>query len=238
MKQKLTLAAALLLTAFFIRAQDYKNLVIYPARPQPGDVIKFEYSTSGTTLGNEKDFDAVAYIYDGQVRAQEIQLVSDGNKWNGEISTNDSTKVVFISFKKDKTIDNNKEQGYSVLLYKNGEPVKGAYAAMADVNSGFGAYLMQLKIDPAQNLELYDKEFSRDPGFKTKVIVSYAALLVRADKATAKEKIKPFIDELNVKKNKTESDYQNIMWTYQRLGDKEAGDKIKTEILKRFPKGS
>jgi hypothetical protein len=237
MKQKLMLAAMLLLAAFFTCAQEYKNLAFSPSKPSPGDVIKFEYSTPGTTLGGTNDFEAIAYINDGQVRAQEIQLTADGDKWKGAIPTNDSTKVVFIVFKKDKLIDNNREQGYSLMLYKNGEPVKGAYGAMADVNTGIGSYLMQLKADPLKNLEWYDKEFSRNPGYKSVALGSYAGLLLKADKATAKEKIKPFIDELNAKKNKTESDYQTMIWTSQRLGDKEAVEEFKAETLKKFPKG-
>lgn len=238
MKQKLTLAASLLLAFFFTCAQEYKNLVFSPSKPKPGETIKFEYSTSGTMLGGVKDFEAIAYITDGQLRAQEIKLNSDGDKWHGEISTNDSTKLVFIAFKKEKLIDNNKEQGYFLMLYENGKPVPGAYAAIADVNTGFGSFLMQLKTDPLQNLEWYHKEFSRNPGFKTKAMVSYASLLVRADKATAKNKIKPLLDELRSKKNKTETDYQTIMWVYQRVGDKEAADKLKAEIVKKFPKGA
>jgi thiol-disulfide isomerase/thioredoxin len=238
MRQKFAFAAIFLLTAFFSYAQEYKNLSFSPARPKPGDVIKFEYSTTGTVLGGTKDFEAIAYINDGQVTAQEIKLNADGDKWKGEISTNDSTKVVFIAFKQDKLIDNNKEQGYSLMLYKNGEPVKGAYAAMADVNTGFGSYLMQLKSDPSQNLEWYAKEFKRDPAYKSKALVSYANLLVRADKATAKEKIKPFISELNAKKNKTEADYQNIMWAWQRVGDKESAEKLKKDIAQKFPHGA
>ncbi len=239
MRQKLTLTALLLFAAFSIYAQQVvKNLSFSPEKPKPGDVIKFEYSTSGTTLGETKDFDAVGYIYDGQLRAQELKLNTNGNKWNGEIRTNDSTKVIFIVFKKDKLVDNNKEQGYSRLLYKDGEPVKGAYAAKAEVNSGIGSYLMQLKTDPSKNLELYDEEFSRNPGLKSKGLASYAGLLVQADKETAKEKIKPIIDELMSEKNKTENDYQNIMGAYQRVGNKEEAEKLKAEIVKKFPHGT
>jgi thiol-disulfide isomerase/thioredoxin len=46
------------------------------------------------------------------------------------------------------------------------------------------------------------------------------------------------IDELMAKNDKTESDYQNIMYTYQRLGDKEATDKLKADIIAKFPRGS
>lgn len=237
MKQKLILAALLVSASVFTYGQEFKNLVFSSAKPKPGETIKFEYSASGTTLGAEKDFEAIAYVYDGELRAQEILLVSSGDKWNGKISTNDSTKIVFVVFKKDKLIDNNKEQGYSIMLYDKGEPVKGAYAAKADVRSSWGPFIMQLKTNPADNIALYDKEISRDPSSKSKLLLSYATLLVQADKATAKDKIKPMLEEVKAKKDKTESDYRMIMWVYNRLGDKETGEKMKQDIIKMYPNG-
>ncbi len=145
MKARFVLVVVLLSTTFFSFSQQNSNLVFSPAQPKPGDKIHFEYSTKGTVLGNENFFDAIAYISDGSVRAQEAWLKADGDKWSGDIMTNDSTKAVFIVFKKDELIDNNKEQGYSLMLYANGEPVKGAYIAVADFNNTYGSFLMQLK---------------------------------------------------------------------------------------------
>src|SRR5574338_1603627 len=151
MKARLSLVAVLISATLFSFSQQDSNLSFYPAQPKPGDKIHFEYSTKGTVLGNETSFDAIAYISDGQVRAQEISLTANGDKWAGDIATNDTTKAVFIVFKKDELIDNNKEQGYSLMLYSNGEPVKGAYIAVADFNNGYGSFLMQLKNDPSQS---------------------------------------------------------------------------------------
>lgn len=240
MKMKSFLVAAFLLATIFSFGQEYTNLIRTESSnlPHPGNSIGFEYSPKGTVLGDEKDFEATAYIYDGEFRAQEVKLRMVGDKWSGEITTNDSTKVVFIVFKKDELIDNNKEKGYSFILYQGEDPAKGAFAAMADFNTGLGSYFMQLKPDPAENLELFDKEFQYHPDLKSKYIVSYANLLTKIDKATAKEKIKPFIDELMANKKKKESDYQTIMYTYQRIGDKETTDKLKAEIIKKFPNGA
>jgi thiol-disulfide isomerase/thioredoxin len=237
MKRKLSMAAIVVLVSAVCFAQENKNLSFSSENPKPGDKIKFEYSTKGTPLGGVSDFNAIAYINDGQVRAEEVKLQANGDKWDGEIITNDSTKVAFIVFKKDELIDNNKEQGYSIMMYENGEPVKGAYAATAEVNNGIGSYLMGLKTDPQKNVELYDKEFSKHPDLKSESIASYASLLMKADKTTAKEKMQPFINELMNKPNKKEKDYQNIMFVYQRLADKEAADKLKKEIEQKFPHG-
>ena len=38
------------------------------------------------------------------------------------------------------------------MIFRNGEPVKGALAAKADVNSGIGSYILQLKTEISDNL--------------------------------------------------------------------------------------
>lgn len=238
MKVRVLLAGLLLAVTSVSFSQQYDNLSFSPAQPKPGEKIHFEYSNKGTVLGNEDNFEAIAYISDGQVRAQEVKLTDEGNKWSGDISTNDTTKAVFIVFKKDDLIDNNKDGGYFLMLYTNGEPVKGAYAATADFDNSYGLYLLQLKSDPQMYLDLYNKEFSLHPDLKSKYLSSYASLLVKIDKTSAKDKMKPLIDEMSAKKNKSETDYQNIMYAEQRVGDKTAADDLKKEIKTKFPKGN
>jgi len=238
MKARLSLLIVLMTATVFSYGQQYSNLSFSPAQPKPGDKIHFEYSTEGTVLGGEASFDAIAYLSDGEVRAQELKLEGSGTKWSGDIETNDSTKAVFLVFKKDETIDNNKDRGYYLLMYSDGEPVKGAYIAVAEFNSGYGSFLANIKSEPAASLELYNKDFSRYPDLKAKNLASYIGLLVRVDKATAKEKAQPLIDELEAKNNKTESDYQSLINSYQRLGDMDASGKLKEEAIKKFPKGS
>ena len=219
-------------------AQPYKNLSFQPAKPGPGESIQFTYSTAGTTLGESREIEAVAYIYDGQLRAQPVSLQPAGNDWTGIIATNDSTRIVYVLFRKDKVVDNNRDQGYSVMIFRNGEPVKGALAAKADVNSGIGSYILQLKTEISDNLALYDQELKRFPDLKGKLLNGYTNLLVQQDKATAREKVQPVLSSVKAKKNKAESDYQSIIVTYRRLGDKENEEKYKKEALAAFPQGN
>ncbi len=238
MKSKLCLAIVMAVIAVFSYGQQNSNISFSPAQPKPGDKIHFEYSTEGTVLGDETSFEGIAYLSDGELRAQELNLQESGTKWSGDIITNDSTKAVFLVFKKDAIIDNNKGQGYYLMMYSNGEPVKGACISMAEFNSSYGPVLANTKNDPLASLELYEKDFNRYPDLKAKNLASYISLLVRVDKATAKEKAKPMIDELEAKQNKTESDYMTLINAYQKFGDKEISDKLKEEMIKKFPKAS
>jgi thiol-disulfide isomerase/thioredoxin len=235
MLTKTSLLILLLGIGLFASAQ-YSNLKFSPAQPRPGNTIVFEYTTSGTTLGETKDFEALAYLQDGQVRVQEVTLKQSGDKWTGEIKTNDTAKAVLLVFKKDELIDNNKEQGYTILLTNNGIPVKGAYVALAELNN-FGGFLAQMKVAPEKNLELYEKELSRYPESAFKYLPGYASLAVRADKDRANEKVTPLIKNVLAKKEMKEEYLQAAMWASASLKDKVNADKIKEDILKKYPTG-
>ncbi len=235
MKSKFIMLCIVLLSVMTAFAQ-YSNLKFLPEQPRPGDEIHFEYSSTGTTLGATEDFMAVAYLHDGVVRAREAELKKKDGKWTGTIQTNDTTKAVLLVFKKDELIDNNKEQGYSILLSKDGNPVKGSGIAMAELNS-FGGFLAQMKVTQQQNLELYEKDFAAYPDLKANYLPAYASILMRVDKDHGAEKIRPMIDQLLAKSNKKEDDYTAAMWTYFNIKDQASSDKIKKEILAKFPKG-
>ena len=223
--------------SFFSTAQS-DNLSFEPSKPKPGDKIRFEYSTKGTVLGGMQDIEAIAYIAEGNVRAKEIKLSAVGDLWTGEVETSDSTKVIFLFFKKnDELFDNNRDQGYSLLMYKDGVPVKGAYSALADVNSGIGAYLMRLNSEPAHNIVLFEKEFARNPDLKEYYMISYANMLMKADIDHAKDKIEPIIKTVLSKEAKTENDYTNAMWAFNSLKNKQAFDSIKKIVIQKYPKG-
>jgi hypothetical protein len=229
------LLSVLLMATLFSFGQ-YANLKITPEVPKPGAKIHFEYNPAGTVLGGLTNFEAIAYIQDGMVRAQELTLVRTGDTWSGDIMTNDTTKAFMVVFRTDEMIDNNKEQGYRWMLMQNGEPVKDAYVSMIDLNNMSG-YLAQVKIKPEENVQLYHKEFARNPQLKQKYLPAYASVLLRADKENAIPNITPTLNELLAKKDKTENDYQVIINTYNILKDKENSDKTKAEAIRRFPKG-
>lgn len=236
MKAKILLLIAFALTSIYSFSQ-YNNISFSPAQAKPGDKINFEYSTSGTTLGEAKDIKAFAYLQDGAVRVQEVTLTAKDGKLTGQVITNDTTKAVLLVFKAGDIIDNNKEQGYSLLLMQNGEPVKGAYIALAEANN-FGGFLAQMKVAPEKNLELYEKDFARNADLREKYLTNYAYMVARADKDHATEKITPYIKEVLAKKNKTEASYQSAMNAYTAIKDKVNADKLKAEALKKYPKGN
>lgn len=235
MQQSLQLS--LLLTLFSLVSFAQSNHVVFSnSTPAPGSVVEFEYDPAGTVLANAKEITPAAYIYDGQVRALEISFTKEGDKWKGIIPTNDSTKALLIGFKNNNIIDNNREQGYSLLFAKNGVPVKEARAGLCNLNN-FGSYFLQMKTKPETTVLLLEEEIKNNPDMTTKYASWYAGNIVKADKENSKQKITPILQELVDKKEKTEDDYIAIQSLYMALKDIDNADKKGKEIAQKFPTG-
>ncbi|MGJ7030735.1 TlpA family protein disulfide reductase [Niabella hirudinis] len=236
MKSKFLLTFLLVLGPFFVWSQ-YANLRFTPAQPKPGDIIQFEYDPSGTPLENAATITPAIFLYDGNIRAAEVTASKTNGKWTGNIPTNDTAKALLIAFKQDNNMDNNKEQGYSLLLMQDNKPVKNAAIGLASLNN-FGSSMLDMNIKPETNLALYSREFEIYPELKTLYAVQYAYLLMRADKENGKKKTEELIETVQQKADKTEADYITLQNLYAALKDNHQVAQIKNKIRELYPKGT
>lgn len=202
----------------------------------PGDIIDYQYNAAGTNLTGAGEIIPTVYIFDGEVRAVNTKLERAGSVWKGNIPTNDSTKAILLAFKQNDSIDNNKQQGYCLLLQKDAKAVKDANSGLAMLNN-FGSYYLDMKVAPATTVQLYNAEFTLYPDSKTKYINSYARALTAADADKGKSQVLDLVKELQSKSNKTEEDYLALQSLYEMLKDKENTEKIGREIDTNFPHG-
>ncbi|MCD2424961.1 TlpA family protein disulfide reductase [Niabella pedocola] len=236
MKSKFLLTLLLALGHFFTWAQ-YSNLRFTPAQPKPGDVIRFEYDPTGTPLEKTGTITPAIFLYDGTIRAAEVTASKTNGKWTGSIPTNDTAKALLITFKQDNQMDNNKEQGYSLLLMQENKPVKNAAVGMAALND-FGGFMLDMKVKPETNLALYNQEFEAHPELKTRHASPYARLLMAADKENGKKKTEALVRTLQEKSDKTETDYITLQNLYRALKDNDQAAQIKEQIAALYPKGA
>ncbi len=236
MKSKFLLTLLLALGHFFTWAQ-YSNLRFTPAQPKPGDVIRFEYDPTGTPLEKAETITPAIFLYDGTIRAAEVTASKTNGKWTGSIPTNDTAKALLITFKQDNQMDNNKEQGYSLLLMQENKPVKNAAVGMASLND-FGGFMLDMKVKPETNLALYNQEFEAHPELKTRHASPYARLLMAADKENGKKKTEALVRTLQEKSDKTETDYITLQNLYRALKDNDQAAQIKEQIAALYPKGA
>ncbi|MBO9592381.1 MAG: redoxin domain-containing protein [Niabella sp.] len=235
MKSTFLLTLLLALGHFFTWAQ-YSNLRFTPAQPGPGDIIRFEYDPAGTPLEKAETITPAVFLYDGTIRAAEVTASKTNGKWTGSISTNDTAKALLIAFKQDNQMDNNKEQGYSLLLMQENKPVKNAAVGLASLND-FGGFMLDMKVKPETNLALFNQEFEAAPELKTRYASPYARLLMTADKENGKQKTEELARALQDKPNKTETEYMSLQYVYITLKDDEHVDKLKKQIQTMYPKG-
>lgn len=235
MNTRLLPVIALLLISTIGLAQ--QHITFTPANAAPGNTIEFTYDPSGTPLGDVKEITPAVFLFDGDVRAVEVTLIKNGDRWKGSIPTNDATCAVLVGFKAGDIIDNNQEQGYFFLMKKNGEPVKGARTGLIMLNE-FGSYFLQMKVKPETIVALLEEEFKSHPELKIGYAGAYASGLIAADEENGKQKARTFATELHESPGQTEDKLIALQSVYNVLKDKEQVEKISKEIAENYPKGS
>src|SRR5829696_8797650 len=117
---RISIASILLLVVFNATSiQAQKNVAFRPEQPKPGESIRVRYNPSATDLFGMDNISALAYLLanKGEPVVQEVQLSKDGNVYVGDITTNDSTRAVFVKFMSGDKTDNNLDEGYYTLMY-------------------------------------------------------------------------------------------------------------------------
>lgn len=175
----------------------------------PGSVINFDYMPRNTVLQGIKDFEAVAYLFEGGMpRAVTVPLKQEGGLYKGSVKTADSTKAVFFAFSKDDKNDNNNNNGYYAMLKdKSGKPVVGAQAAVGEVYSGLGGFLFGVERNADKAAEFSKLEFE-NPAAKEKLFQPYLSYLMQSKDPDAKEKLKA---ELARRAEKKDSNEEQLM---------------------------
>lgn len=238
---RISIASALLLVLFTASGlQAQKNLVFQPEQPKPGESIRIRYNPSATELFGMNDLTALAYLVanKGVPVVQEVQLTKDGNTYVGDITTNDSTKAVFVKFMSGEKFDNNLDEGYYTLLYgSDGKPLPGAYFAAAN-----GFYMYSYDIGVKFNRETYAKlgreEFNQHADSKEKFKTEYLGILGQSKDEADKAELRKIADMIVANPNATEADLNQAQTAYARLKDKDKSAETSKLIKERFPNGA
>ena len=228
----LLLPAILTLQTAFAQTDSHLNLSDkYPAA---GEKVIFTYDPSGTVVDGKKDVSAVVYYLDNKdYPTMDIDLKADGKLLKGEINVNQAAKAFFIKISSGESVDNNNDNGYVYLVYKDKQPVEGAYASEALIYSYIGKRYAQIKPDTKTAIDLYKKEFNLYPKSEKEYQSNYYVLIARSPvyKAAVDQKI------IDLEKSTDEKDLllaTNLLTTAKNIKQADSLNKV---IKTLFPNG-
>jgi thiol-disulfide isomerase/thioredoxin len=172
---KFLLALPGMLAIQSVLAQTDVHLKLSDQYPSGGQKIALTHEPSGTVVDGKKDISAVVYYLDNKdTPVADVDLRPDGKSWRGDLFIPATAKAFFIKISADNQVDNNNDQGYVYLVYKDKQPVPGAYALKAYLlASGMGNYLAKIKVDNNEGMALYKKEFTLHPQSKKDYAANY-----------------------------------------------------------------
>ncbi|HEY5327913.1 MAG TPA: TlpA disulfide reductase family protein [Mucilaginibacter sp.] len=203
--------------------------------PAAGEKISITYNPEGTVVDGKNDIAATVYYLDNKdYPAADIDLKPDGKLLKGDITVPDSAKAFFIRISSADLVDNNNEKGYIYLVYKDKQPVRGAYASEAMIFSGLGNNLAKIKADNPQRIILYKKEFALYPQSEKEYGDTYFFLMA------LKPENKAIIDQKisGLEKSTDEKDLMLAFNLLRSTKNTKASDSLNAVIKTRFPAGS
>ena len=235
----LFLSALLVLFVFMNNAMAQQSFTLQPAKPTAGQKITIRYNSASTPLLDETNIEAYAYLLEGKTPlVQEIALTKSGNEYTGQVTTNDSTRAVFVTFSKDDKRDNNNDEGYYTMIYTTGgEPVPGARLAIGQGFTSYGS-IWGLKRNTTEAAAWTKKEFNGNPAAKGKFQQEYIASLTQSKEEADKTELAQLLDKWVAQPGITETELLQAKSYYERfLKDKDKAAATDKLIKEKFPKG-
>ncbi|MDO3627801.1 redoxin domain-containing protein [Mucilaginibacter sp. BT774] len=204
--------------------------------PTAGEKITLTYDPTGTVTEGKKDITATVYYLDNKnYPADDIDLKPDGKLLKGDITINSSSKAFIIKIAADGAVDNNSDKGYIFLVYKDKQPVEGAYACEAfSISSGMGNYMAKIKNDLPWAGELYKKEFALYPKSEKEYGFGYYNMLNKQPEHRAEVDAK--ISSLG--KSDNEDDMMLAYSLLRASKNSKTMDSLGTVIKAKFPNGT
>ena len=225
-----------LLVAQSVLAQNDAPVKLSDQYPTAGKKITLTYDPAGTPLDGKKDVNAVVYYLDNKdFPAADIKLKSHGNLLKGKISIPATAKAFFFRFSSDDAVDNNNDKGYVYLVYKDGQPVAGAYASKAYfLSSGLGVYYAKIKADNNEGVALYKKEFDLFPQSEKEYQTYYYTLIAKnpSYNSAVSQKI------AGLEKSGDEKDIILAANLLKASKNTKGADSLNTIIRTKFPDGT
>jgi len=216
-------------------AQTTEHLKLSSEYPAAGEKITFTYDPAGTPLEGKANPDGYIYFLDNKDNpAIDLDLKPQGKMLTGSFTVPANAKFFFFRLQKDTTFDSNNKAGYTYFVYKNQQPVAGAYALKAYMlYSGMGAAYSKIPTDGPAAITLYQKEFTLHPESKRDYQNMYASRLYTSKDPAIKALLDAQIAEMS--KSDTYNNLNSAASFLTTLKRTASADSVKSIIKAKFP---
>ena len=236
-KTILIFAFAFFLNLSFLAAQQYQ---LTPDQPQPGETISIKYDPTGTELEGEKVY-GIAYILEfGKTpKAQDLPMAKSDNGYTTSFQTPANADAVFVKFENENgdKKDNNHEDGYHTMLYKDGKPTKNANASTSTI---YGEYAGSFGIKPngSKALAAIEKETTNPSDlFNMDYLKTYAVAVKFNKDEKAKAAIIDHLKTTLTSDKLSENDMNMLVRVSYLLKEEKLQESFREKIKTDFPNG-
>ncbi|MDN3582484.1 redoxin domain-containing protein [Mucilaginibacter flavus] len=160
-------------------------LTLSDAFPKQSEKLKITYNSKGTALEGKKDISAEVYFIDGKDNpVADVDFKANGGLLTGDFTVPANAKAFFIKVAGGEDVDNNGDKGYLYPVYKEKQPVVGAYESEAFIlTSGLATRFGKMKADKERALELFKKEDELNPTAEKLFGIQYYSMLAKNNDA-------------------------------------------------------
>ncbi len=215
-------------------------LRLTPERPQPGQLVQFEYDLTRSPLlpvTGPIEVVGVEYATD-QPRALPVFVYQEPHRLRGMLTPGPEAAVVLLTFKTADRMDNNQGEGYFVLLHDaRGQVSPRSRAAQAALYRDWGDRF-DLGRKPTVAAEWFEQAFKADSSLKTAYASSYAGCLLAIKRN--EEGKKEALDVLKAAASHEglpEKEAVAIARLLDRLGASEEANRLRERLKRDYPGG-
>jgi len=214
-------------------AQTDSHLALSNPYPERSETIMFTYKPEGTVLEGLKNITAVVFYKGSGDYPADIELKQEGNLLKGTFTITSKARAFVIVPSANNTIDGNCGNGYMFMLYKNKQPIEGAYATEARLLSQGLVGVTNIKRNRAESLDLYKKEFALYPQNENKYQFEYFENLAYMNE------YRPIVNQkiTDLEKSANELDLSQAVYLLNITGKKMKADSLDAVVRARFPNG-
>jgi thiol-disulfide isomerase/thioredoxin len=234
------LFTSLLFFCFCTQKETTGRFSFFPEKPVPGQQITVQYNPVGTELEKVEEIHLVAYSYAaGPPEAKDYLLEKKGKTWTASFSIDEKSRGIIIKFMHEQEIDNNQKNGYLIPVYsKEGNPVPGGLAGLAEAYSSWGRYFMEMDSDMELALSYFEEEFKLHPDLKREYLVPYLIVIANIKREEGKKIILRELEELAGMGSLSEEELSMMIGWYTRLNLTEEVQKYSVAIREQYPRGT